>query len=250
MFYYNIASGSKGNCTIIMSKNTLILVDVGLTFKAIKEALESLGKDIKDIDAIFITHEHSDHIKGLKFFSPKIIYSLEGTCPSLCNTLKENKTIKIKNIEITPFKISHDAINPAGYYFNDGNETMFYLTDTGCFDPNLYKEMRNPTYIYIESNHDIKMLMNTNRPYELKERIMSNHGHLCNEDSAYIASYLVGDNTKEILLAHLSEEANTPELALKAYKDILSKNHISLLNLNIRCLNQHISTFGGNKYED
>lgn len=250
MFYYNIASGSKGNSTIIMSKNTLILVDVGLSFKAINEALMSLNKTVKDIDAIFITHEHSDHIKGLKFFSPKIIYALEGTCPSLCNVIKENETIKIKDIEITPFKTFHDATNPSGYYFNDGLETLFYLTDTGKFDVSVYPNMKNPTYIYIESNHDIKMLMNTNRPYELKERIMSDHGHLCNEDSAYIASSLVGSNTKEILLAHLSEEANTPELALKAYKEIFSNLHISLLNLNIRCLNQHIATFGGNKYED
>ena len=250
MFYNIIASGSKGNATIVKYKRTVILIDMGISLERLNEGLEEISLKLEDIDAAIFTHDHADHIRGIKFISPKKEYALEGTLPSsLSNVLYLNKPIKIKDIEITPFLTSHDATNPCGYKLVGGNETMVYMTDTGIFLEENIPLIKNPTYLIIESNHDIKMLLKTNRPFELKDRIMSDHGHLCNEDSALAAIQIIGDNTKEIILAHLSEEANTPELALEAYKKVFNHFHINMDKYCIKCAHQWHSTLGGH-HED
>ena len=124
------------------------------------------------------------------------------------------------------------------------------MTDTGVFLEEALPLIKNPTYLIIESNHDIKMLLHTNRTFELKSRIMSEHGHLCNEDSAIAACEIIGNNTKDIVLAHLSEEANTPEMAIEAYKKVFSHFNKRFDDFNIRCANQHYSLLGGYPDED
>ena len=247
MYFHIIASGSKGNATIIVSKKTVILIDMGISLKRLEEGLNEINLSVKDITCALFTHDHTDHISGLKFISPKIMYALEGTLPSSSsNIVFPNETFQVGDFEITPVKTSHDATNPCAYYLKDKEESLFYMTDTGVFLEECLPIVKNPTYLIIESNHDIKMLLQTNRTFELKNRIMSENGHLCNEDSAVAAISIIGEATKEIVLAHLSEEANTPETALEAYDKIFAHFHINKNKYLIRCANQWSSLTGGN----
>lgn len=246
MYFHIIASGSKGNATIVATNKTKILIDMGISLCRLEEGLAEINLQKDAISAGIFTHNHADHISGIKFFSPKMMYGLEGTLPSLCNVVYLNKTFVIGDIEITPFKTSHDAINPCGYKLVSGDESLVYMTDTGIFLEENLPLIQNPTYLIIESNHDISMLLQTNRPLELKNRIMSDHGHLCNEDSAFAASNIIGNNTKEVVLAHLSEEANTPEKAVSAYKEIFNEIGKSLESFKLSCANQWASLTGGN----
>lgn len=250
MFFDVINSGSKGNATLVFTKSSLILIDMGIAIATLEEELLKFNKTINDIDALLVTHNHSDHIKSIKCISPKKMYSLDGTIPgSLYNVVFLNKPFKIKDSKITAFKTSHDATNPCGYMIESDNEKLVYMTDTGVFLKENLVLIKNPNYLIIESNHDIKMLMNSNRTMELKQRILSEVGHLCNEDSAFATVEIIGNNTKEIILAHLSEECNTPDKALEAYKNIFEYNNIDITKFVIKCANQHVPTIGGN-YEN
>ena len=247
MYFHIIASGSKGNATIVVSSHTVLLIDMGITLTRLEEGLREINLKVNDITGALFTHDHTDHIAGLKFISPKIMYALEGTLPSsLSNVVNINQPFKIGGFEITPIETSHDATNPCGYLIKDNEETLFYMTDTGVFLEQNLPLVKNPDYLIIESNHDIRMLLNTNRTFELKNRIMSDKGHLCNEDSAIAAVSIIGDKTKEIVLAHLSEEANTPEVALEAYQKIFKHFGVNFQNYKVRTAWQRQSLTGGN----
>ena len=246
-----VASGSKGNATIVSHHKTNILIDMGISLTRLNEGLKEFNLTLKDINAAIFTHDHADHICNLKSLSPKIMYGLKGTLPSsLSNVIENFVPFTIGEITITPFPTSHDATNPCGFILEADGEKLTYVTDTGVFLEESKDIASNPDYLIIESNHDIKMLLLTNRPYELKNRIMSEYGHLCNEDSAITALELIGDKTKQIILAHLSEEANTPEVALSAYQKIFKHFHVNIDKYDVRCANQWVSTFGGNLDED
>ena len=224
---------------------------MGITLIRLEEGLQEVGFEVKDITGAIFTHNHADHISGLRFLSPNIMYALQGTLPSsLSHVVELNKPFIIGDIQITPFETSHDATNPCGYLLKGGDETLVYMTDTGCFLEANLSLIKNPTYLVIESNHDIKMLLATKRTYELKNRIMSEYGHLCNEDSAIAALELIGPKTKQIILAHLSEEANTPETALAAYMKIFKHFNVNIDKYDVRCANQWTSLIGGNPNED
>ena len=241
-----IASGSKGNATIITHNKTNILIDMGISLTRLKEGLSEFDLDVEDIDAALFTHDHSDHISGIKFLSPRIMYALRGTLSStMTNVIELFQPFTIGDIKITAFPTSHDATNACGFILEAGQEKLTYVTDTGVFLEESKDIASNPDYLIIESNHDIKMLLLTNRTHELKTRIMSNVGHLCNEDSAIATLELIGPKTKQIILAHLSEEANTPELALGAYEKIFKHFHVNINKYDVRCANQWVSTIGG-----
>lgn len=244
-----ISSGSKGNATVLISKETVLLIDMGISETRLKEGLAVFHKDISDIDVALFTHDHADHIAGIKFLSPKLMYSLKGTLPKLCNVVEPFKPFKVKDVTITALPTSHDATNPCGYLIDDGEEKMAYFTDTGVFPEDVFPYIQDPTYLIIESNHDIKMELNTNRSYELKNRVLGEFGHLCNEDSAFATCRIIGPHTKEIYLAHLSEEANTPEVALEAYKKIFAYAGQDFDSYKISCAKQWEMTLGGH-YED
>ena len=251
MYFNVIASGSKGNATLIVHHSTVILIDLGITLTRLNEELAFLHLSLKDIDALFITHEHSDHLNGLKAISPKKMYALARTIPgNLSNVIDMYETVNIKELKITPFPISHDAINPCGYVVESENEKLAYMTDTGIFLDEALCVMSNPDYLIIESNHDVAMEMKTHRSLQLKQRIMSNHGHLCNEDSAFASLEIIGDKTKEIVLAHLSEEANTPEVALNAYRKVFSYKGKDINKYHVRCASQNEHLIGGDYHED
>ena len=251
MYFHIIASGSKGNATVVVSNKTVLLIDMGITLTRLEEGLGEINLTLKDITGALFTHNHTDHISGIKFLSPKIMYALEGTLPSsLSNVVFMNKEFKIGDFVITPIETSHDAVNPCAYLIKDKDSSLFYMTDTGVFVEEALPLIKDPTYLIIESNHDIKLLLQTNRPFELKNRIMSDYGHLCNEDSAIAAASIIGEHTKEIVLAHLSEEANTPETALEAYEKIFKHFGVSIDKYKVRCANQWVSLTGGDYYEN
>ena len=246
MYFNVISSGSKGNATIVVYHKTVILIDMGITLTRLEEGLEECHLKKEDITGAIFTHDHADHTSGLRFISPEIQYGLKGTLPSsLSNVIKPNKPFFIGEIEVTAFKTSHDATNPCGFKLTADKETLIYMTDTGVFVEENLPLIKNPTYLIIESNHDIKMLLHTNRTFELKSRIMSDVGHLCNEDSAIAACQIIGPDTKEIILAHLSEEANTPEKAMEAYQKVFKHFNININKYRVICAHQHHSTLGG-----
>lgn len=248
MFFHIIASGSKGNATIIKENKTVILIDMGITLTRLKEGLKEIDLSIEDICGAFFTHNHADHISGIRFLSPKIMYGLEGTLPPLCHKMNMFESTTIGDFKITPVPTSHDATNPCGFIVETKEEKLVYITDTGIMPEETIKWAQNPDYLIIESNHDIQMLLATSRPYELKNRILSEKGHLCNEDSAIASVSIIGDKTKEIILAHLSEEANSPAKALEAYQRIFIHFGKDINQYNVRAANQWRSLTGG-KYE-
>ena len=214
-----LSSGSKGNTTYIESDNTKILIDIGNTSKYVKEKLEDFGVKPEEIDAILITHTHIDHIKGLKVFIKKYnvpIYITDIMHKSLDYVENYNlitDDFDIKDIHITTIKTSHDTDDSRGYIISNNNSSIVYITDTGYINEKYFKLLNNKDIYIMESNYDVEMLLNGNYPFQLRQRINSPKGHLSNYDSSKYLSTFIGDKTKYILLAHLSEENNTEELA-------------------------------------
>lgn len=229
-----LSSGSKGNTTYIETPEAKILIDCGNSSKYINNSLNELNVDAKELDAILITHVHSDHIKGLQTFIKHInptIYMTEKMYPYLDFVTNyefiNNDNFNIKDIKVEVIKTSHDAEDSVGYIINHDNESVVYITDTGYINKKYFPLLTNRDVYIFESNHDIEMLNNGSYPFALRQRILSDKGHLSNYDSAKYLSKFIGNNTKKIILAHLSEENNTEKLALDTLKERLKKEKIS-----------------------
>jgi len=243
-----IESGSKGNATLIEENGKVILIDMGITKSTLLEEMKKLGMKFSDINAVLFTHNHIDHLKGRDFFDDELVFASKNTTTLLPDHILEPyKKYVISGFEVTPISVSHDAYNPLGFLIKGQESKIGYITDTGYVSEQNIKVFYNCDYYIIESNHDIKMLLKTNRPPELKARILSDVGHLSNEDSALTITEMIGPKTKQIVLAHLSEEANTPETALSAYNRIFRFRKININNYQIFCANQHHSVCGGDE---
>ena len=227
-----LASGSKGNCTFIESNNTRILIDVGVNYSRIKKSLEKIDIDINSIDGIIISHTHSDHIGGLSsvikkvnipvFIKEELYSEIKKIIPEDNIVIIENETT-INSIDVKIINASHDV--PAfGFIIDDGKNKILYLTDTGYINRKYYSLLENLDAYIIESNHDEKMLMEGPYPYILKQRVISDKGHLSNRYTGRFLSNTIGDKTKYIILAHLSEKNNTEELALSQVNEELKNN--------------------------
>lgn len=232
-----LSSGSKGNTTYIESKNAKILIDVGNTAKYIKEKLEDIGVEPEELDAVLITHTHIDHVKGLKVFEKKYnipVYLTDIMLKSLDFIDKYvllDDEFDIKDIHINSIKTSHDAPDSRGYVLSSENKSVVYITDTGYINKKYFDILKNRNLYIMESNHDVEMLNNGNYPFSLRQRILSDKGHLSNYDSAKYLCSFIGDNTKYVLLAHLSEDNNTEELAYETLVSRLNKNNIHINNI-------------------
>ena len=248
MKFIVIQSGSKGNATLVIDQGRVLLIDMGVTLKVLKEALAKENLNIYNISAMLLTHEHWDHTAGIKYLPPLPIYCTKETYQGEnVNELEPYIPFEIECFKITPVSTSHDVNNPLGFIVENGEEKLVYLTDSGKITVKTLQKLKNADYYIIESNHDVDMLMATNRPMFLKKRILSTKGHLSNEQSATYMTKCVGEKTKEIILAHLSEEANDPLVALETYKKVFEDAKISTDKIDIYCANQHYSVEGGRK---
>ncbi len=222
-----LSSGSKGNSCFIKENDTEILIDLGTTSSYIEKNLESLNTNPKNIKAIILTHTHVDHTNALKVFTKKYNTKVYLTKPmykelniNLPNYEFIDKEINIENLKIIPFKTSHDVADSNGYVIESKDKSIVYVTDTGYINVKNYDLLKNRDLYVFESNHDINLLMeNPKYPYHIKQRILGDKGHLSNNDSSTYLKKLAGNKTKHIVLAHLSEENNTEELAIKTLKD-------------------------------
>jgi phosphoribosyl 1,2-cyclic phosphodiesterase len=236
-----LSSGSKGNCTYIEIGTHKFLIDIGTNFLYTSNKLNEIGVDPTEIEAVFITHIHEDHISGLKRFIKMVnpmIYLTKKIYDNFPIELTKweflETSIAIDNIIIDSIKLSHDTPECKGYIFESGNKQLVYITDTGYINIKHHEKLQNKTAYIIESNHDVDMLMNSKRYRPLKMRILGDEGHISNKDCAYYLSKFVGKDTKVIVLAHLSEEANTPALALKTVKEEIKDINIILAKQNER----------------
>ena len=243
-----IQSGSKGNATLLIDQGRVLLIDMGTTLKVVKEALAKESMNLLNINAMLLTHEHIDHTFGIKYLPPLPIYCTKETL-DLPNTveIEPYKKFKIEHLEIIPVSTSHDVKNPVGFVIKNKQEKLVYLTDSGKISGKSLQKLKNADYYVIESNHDVDMLINSNRPWYLKKRILSDKGHLSNEQSATYMSKCVGEKTKQIILAHLSEECNDPEIALKTYKRIFKDAKINTKKIKFIVSNQYYLVEGGSK---
>ena len=235
-----LSSGSGGNCTYIENGNTKILVDLGTSSLYAEKKLKELNVDPTEIDGLFITHTHVDHIKGIKVFLKKYhtkLYLSEIILHEIYNEIKpENyeiidKQIFLNDLNITMFKISHDTEDANGYVFENNDKSVVYVTDTGYINVRNHKLLSNRDIYIFESNHDVEMLMNGRYPYHIKQRIIGDKGHLSNKDSAYYLSKFAGNKTKYAILAHLSKDNNTKELAISTLKETLKENNKEIENI-------------------
>ncbi len=234
MRFTSIASGSSGNCTYIGSDNTHILIDAGVSKKRIEEGLNQLGVTLSDLSAIFVTHEHVDHIAALHTILKKYdipIYATNGTITGIRNSDKKcemvdsrfipvqvDKEVAVGDMIINPMTISHDALEPCGYRIFCGDKKIGVATDLGCYTDYTVESLKNCDALLLEANHDVRMLQTGPYPYQLKRRILGDTGHLSNEKSGELLCKLLNDKIQGIFLGHLSKENNLPELAYETVR--------------------------------
>ncbi len=246
-----LSSGSKGNCTYVETKNHKILIDIGTSCLYVEKSLKSIGINPDEIDIILITHAHIDHVKGLKVFckkyKPLVYISDKILNESKLNieSASKDEVVQIdSDIKISSINLSHDVTDIKGYKIEEGNSSMVYITDTGYINENIFDSISNKSLYVFESNHDVEKLMNNpNYPHHTKIRILGDKGHLSNNDSAYYLTKLIGDNTKHIILAHLSEQNNTERLALDTLINVLNKKNINFKNITIAKQNEMTELF-------
>ena len=233
-----LASGSKGNCTVIMTDEAKIIIDMGISYQTLKKSLEEDSLSLNDFTGILITHCHKDHTNGLaslvkhtklKVYIPIKMYDSLKELISKDDCIFIEDNFKINDIKIELIHTSHDAPASVGYIIENNNKSLVYVTDTGYINRKYLTKMIKKECYIIESNHDEKMLMDGPYPRFLKERVISDKGHLSNTTTAKYLQKIIGDNTKRIVLAHLSETNNTEELAYNTTKDLLSDKDIEVL---------------------
>lgn len=238
MKFCSLYSGSSGNSQFIKAGNTKILVDAGLSGKKIQQAIESIGETPADIQGIFITHEHIDHIQCAGILSRRFnipIYANEKTWiamqPSIGEIKPENvkifeSCVEIGELFVQAFDVSHDAANPVGYKIFNQNKKISLLTDTGCVSDDIKKHIADSDLLLIESNHDEDMVLVGSYPWPLKKRVLGEFGHMSNDLAGTLLSEVLKKGSEIVLLAHLSRENNFPELAYKTVEGILNENNI------------------------
>lgn len=241
-----LSSGSKGNCTYIETKNHKILLDIGTSCLYVEKSLKQMGVDPSSIDIVLITHAHIDHVAGLKVFCKKynpVVYiseKMEKEANLCINNVSRDLIIDINNdIYIKSINLSHDVTDIRGYIIEEQDSSLVYITDTGYINEKYFDDLKNKNLYIFESNHDVEKLMNNPKyPHHTKIRILSDKGHLSNKDSAYYLSKFIGNDTKEIILAHLSEQNNTEELAMETLSEVLKRKNIIFENIKIARQNE------------
>lgn len=234
-----LASGSEGNITYIETKDKVILIDLGMNYKYLVTKLEELNKTPEDVDYVLITHTHKDHTGAMSVFfkhhHPVVFMDKKmlDELPFLNgyeDIVFDDGTLNFNNLVINIVKTSHDAPGSRAYIIEEGTSSVVYITDTGYINKKWFDMLSNRSLYIFESNHDIELLMHGSYPSWLKSRIRGDVGHLSNNQSGFYLSKFIGDSTKKVILAHLSKENNSEELALKTVKDSLISNNIEFDN--------------------
>jgi phosphoribosyl 1,2-cyclic phosphodiesterase len=223
-----LGSGSAGNCAVVASENCRLLVDAGLSARQIARRLEITGIAPEQLDGILLTHEHSDHICGLAVFCRKFdipIYANRQTAEVVKGIVRgENRNwqlfttgsaFSVKDITIESFDVPHDAVEPVGFVLHNGGSSLGVVTDLGLATKLLLERIRRVSALLIETNYDEKLLQaDTRRPWSIKQRIQSRHGHLSNDAAAAVIAELANHNLRRAVLGHLSRDCNEPSLAI------------------------------------
>ena len=238
-----LASGSEGNSTLVETGSHKILLDLGMNMKYIKERLSELNITPNEIDAVLISHVHSDHIGCLdsfikkydpKVYMSKIMYD-EIPRDSLIKKYElieyYDKDFYIDNIKIELIKTSHDTKDSRGFIISENDKSVVYLTDTGYLNQKFFNKLKDKNLYLFESNHDVEMLINGKYPKWLKDRVVGPYGHLSNKDASIYLSKIIGEDTKQIVLMHLSKENNTPEVALNTINEIFDEYNVDFDNI-------------------
>lgn len=228
MIFSVLGSGSRGNCVYIESGHTAILIDGGFSGKEIFRRLQQIGKDVSQLDAICVTHEHNDHICGVGVLSRRsnlTVHANPGTFAGgekqlgkLANRQEfdSGDQFMIQDLLIRSFRVSHDTADPVGYVISDGRQSLGLCTDTGKTTHLMQQRLANCSGLILEFNHNLQMLKDGPYPPSLQQRVRSSQGHLANEDAAEFLQNIVHPGLKIVVLAHLSETNNTPNLAREA----------------------------------
>lgn len=233
----SLASGSKGNSAIVIGENSFLMVDIGVNLKHVNECLCKLQINPNDISGVLITHEHSDHIKGVESFCNKYdvpIFCHESLYNVICAQMPKclrlinsyNSNFELGEFKVFPFELAHDSASCFGYRIYDDGGSVSFVTDTGYLPDSAYKVIENSPLVFLEANYDPDMLFACSYPIFLKKRIMSNNGHLSNLDCAKIIEKLSKTGTRVVALSHLSENSNTPYLAYNTIKNYLENKNV------------------------
>lgn len=250
MRFQAIASGSNGNCIFIESGSTRVLVDCGVSCKRITDGLKALSVSPDTISAVLITHEHSDHICGLKVFAKHYNTPVYGTRrtlteiaegdvkaeidPALYRAVTPGETVTIGAFSVHVIHTYHDAADPVAYRFDAPEGKVAVMTDLGHYTEEIAEELKGLNGILLESNHDIRMLEVGHYPYALKRRILGDYGHLSNETSGKLLCKILNPELKFILLGHLSEENNYPDIALMSVKSEIDQSDVPFTSEDFR----------------
>lgn len=235
-----LASGSKGNCVYFGTEHTKILIDAGISTRAIKNKLAEIDVDIEEIDAILISHEHTDHIRGLRVLAYKMgipVFANHETAKGIVNHYHDCPKFKIfstgesfefGDLEIHPFSVQHDTLDPVAFTIKLNSLKLGFCTDLGFVTSLVRNQLMECDYLYIEANHQPSMVHASPRPMIYKQRVLSRSGHLSNEACADVLCHAANPKLKQVHLAHLSSECNSPETALSVIRGILEEKGIHL----------------------
>lgn len=235
-----LASGSKGNCVYLGTDRTKVLIDAGISARAIQARLSEINVDLSDIDAILITHEHTDHIQGLRTLAFKMgipvlanqetargIVEVLHDCPKF-KIFSTGETFEFGDLEIHPFSIQHDTLDPVAFTIRTGSLKIGFCTDLGFATTLVRSQLAECDYLYVEANHQPSMVYASSRPMVYKQRVLSRSGHLSNEACGDLLASVYSSKLKHVHLAHLSSECNSYETALQVVNTILQSQGINL----------------------
>lgn len=230
-----LGSGSKGNATLVRTEATCLLIDAGLGIRQLEQRLRDTGTAPEDVQAVFLTHEHGDHAAGLSRFTTRyhvpvylskrliarrkeisVLKGIQGLCP-----IERGSVTELGNLKIKAFPVLHDTVDPLGFSLENNGAKFAYVTDLGFVTPEVIENLKEADALVVEFNHDVTMLKEGEYPEWLKERVLGNQGHISNEQAGQLLSEVVDGRCQHIFLAHLSENNNTPGLALEAARRAL-----------------------------